>query len=633
MRAAWLALLAALAVFLPASARADERILHFLSDVTVAQDGTLHVVETIRLRSEGEAIQRGILRDFPTRYEGRHGRQVTVGFEVEEVLRDGQPETWSTEPLSNGVQVRIGRAEVLLPPGEHIYAIRYRTTRQIRFFEGYDELYWNATGNEWTFPIDAAEARIRLPRAAAFGDRAFYTGPQGATAAYARVFEEKPGEIAFRTTAPLDRKEGLTVAVAWPKGIVRAPSEAEQAEWWLRDNGPLAVGLLGLLGVLSYYFHAWRKAGRGPRPGTIVPIFSPPDGLSPAAIRYVSEMGADTRTLAAAIVDLGVRGRLRLVEGEKGVFSRAKTTIEKAGSSEGLPAPEMAMMNKLFGGGDSILMDDKYHATFSGAREALGKGLATEHDGSLFVRNWSWSLRGLFLTLAAMWLAAATVLAAGGDGPWVALSGIAMMGVALMLYRWSSPADDAVRIAGKIGALVVGIVAAGVGVATIGQALNSGRVLAMLVPLIALPVVISAFWWMAAPTRKGRAVMDRIAGFKQYLSITEEERLQTMHPPEKTPELFERYLPYAIALEVENRWAARFESVLAAAATAGQAQTMSWYSGHSDPWNDVDGFADRMGSSLTRAVSSASTAPGSSSGSSGGGSSGGGGGGGGGSGW
>jgi len=89
----------------------------------------------------------------------------------------------------------------------------------------------------------------------------------------------------------------------------------------------------------------------------------------------------------------------------------------------------------------------------------------------------------------------------------------------------------------------------------------------------------------------------------------------------------------AIALEVENQWAARFASVLAAAAAAGHVTHMGWYSGHSDPWNDPDDFVDQMGSSLASTVSSASTAPGSSSGSGGGGSSGGGGGGGGGGGW
>ncbi len=120
-----------------------------------------------------------------------------------------------------------------------------------------------------------------------------------------------------------------------------------------------------------------------------------------------------------------------------------------------------------------------------------------------------------------------------------------------------------------------------------------------------------------------------VAGFRHYLGTAEEHRLEVLHPPEKTPELFERYLPYAVALDVENAWAAKFASVLAAAGAS--AAVASWYmtSSHRDPGSLVD----RLGSSLSQTVASASTSPGSSSGSSGRGSSGGGGGGGGGSGW
>jgi uncharacterized membrane protein len=186
---------------------------------------------------------------------------------------------------------------------------------------------------------------------------------------------------------------------------------------------------------------------------------------------------------------------------------------------------------------------------------------------------------------------------------------------------------------GRVLAGALGPPGLAAGALTISTAFESGRILPLLIPLLALPVVLTAFAWMAAPTREGRAVLDRIAGFRHYLSITEEDRLEALHPPEKTPELFERYLPYAIALKVENQWADRFTATLAAAAASGQAQTMAWYSGHSDPWNDPGGFADSVGSSLASTISSSSTAPGSSSGSGGGGSSGGGGGGGGGGGW
>jgi uncharacterized membrane protein len=172
----------------------------------------------------------------------------------------------------------------------------------------------------------------------------------------------------------------------------------------------------------------------------------------------------------------------------------------------------------------------------------------------------------------------------------------------------------------------------GIGFPILGQALASGWLLPMLLPALALPLVVSAFWWISAPTLEGRRILDHIAGFKQYLSITERERLDRMTPPEDTPELFEKFLPFAIALGVENRWAKRFAGVLAAAAAQGQ-QGFAWYAGSGNPWSNPTGFANSVGSSLASTVSSASTAPGSSSGSGGGGSSGGGGGGGGGGGW
>ncbi|MEO6433887.1 MAG: hypothetical protein ABIO29_07925, partial [Sphingomicrobium sp.] len=152
--------------------------------------------------------------------------------------------------------------------------------------------------------------------------------------------------------------------------------------------------------------------------------------------------------------------------------------------------------------------------------------------------------------------------------------------------------------------------------------------------MLGLPLALSSLLWVSAPTSAGRAVLDRIAGFRQYLSTTERDRLDRMQAPADTLTMFERFLPYAIALDVENRWANRFESQLAAAAAAAAGnQGMSWYAGSHSPWTDTGAFVNSIGSSLSSSISSASTAPGSSGGSGGGGSSGGGGGGGGGGGW
>jgi len=621
----------------------QERITHFLSDVHVARNGDLDVTETIQLVALGKEIRHGIQRDFPTSYTSRAGQRTTVGFDVVSVEQDGRPAAFTRIGLANGARIRIGDADTTLPIGEHRYVIRYRTTRQIAYGSTSDELYWNATGTGWTFPIDSAEARITLPAPARFGDRTTYTGPQGAVAHDAEVIAERPGHIAFRTTRPLPPNAGLTVAAAFPKGVLDAPGAGRRLGWWLADWGALIAGLGAVAGLLGYYLRAWWRVGRGPRAGTIVPIFSPPDKLTPAAVRYIARMGLDNRAFTAAIVDLGVRGRLRIRKEGAGWFSKGTTTLERADPADAkpgaLPEPEAEMFDSLFDDGGTLVLKQSNHGILQSARTALEHGLEGEYCGILFRRNREWAVWGLMLIPLAVVVLAVVAMVFAGPVAGAGALAMPVLAFACLAGTWGihrlhdSTSGCAALLTWAVGALLAlgAFLIAG---KVVLEALAAGRWVVLL-PLLALPFAITAFWWMAAPTSEGRAVMDRIAGFKHYLGITEEARLETLHPPEKTPELFERYLPYAIALDVENRWAERFAGVLAAAAAAGGTATaMGWYSGSGNIWDDPGGFASSVGSSLDSTISSAATSPSSSGGgSSGGGSSGGGGGGGGGSGW
>lgn len=614
------------------AAQAEERILRYISDVAVQKDGALEVTETIDVRAENNRINHGIYRDFPTRYRGPHGSRVRVGFDFQGAALDGSTVPAEASPYGNGVRIKIGDPDTTVAVGEHRYVIRYRTTRQIGRFKDFDELYWNATGNGWDFPIDQAEARIRLPSPARFGKRAAYTGSYGSTASGAEVVDDAPGRIAFRTTAPLQAYEGLTVAAAFPKGVVAEPSSKSRLLDWLADNGPPLVGGLALLGLVAFYYFVWQRVGRDPPAGTVVPLFSPPDDLSPAAMRYLTRMGADNRTFAAALVDMGVRGHVRIVEEDGGWFGKSKRRIERHACDAPLTADEQAAIGNLCLAGETIEMDQKNHSKFSSAKKALEEVLKERYEGKLFNKNWGWAIAGVLLFVAAIWLVAAAIVAAAGlDVSKVLVALAAAVTVALLLI-WVQTATAVGKCLATAIAFAFGALAIATGAPVLFQALDTGWILPFVPTLIALPLVVSAFFWIDAPTKAGRAVLDRIAGFKQYLSITERERLDRMHPPEDTPELFERYLPYAIALGVENRWANRFADVLAAAAAQGH-QGFGWYSSSNSPWGDPNGFASSVGSSLSSTISSASTAPGSSSGSGGGGSSGGGGGGGGGGGW
>jgi uncharacterized membrane protein YgcG len=631
MWSAWRAL-PVLLLIAAAPANADERILRYLSDVQIQKDSSLEVAETIDVRAENDRINHGIYRDFPTHYRGRNGSQVRIGFTFEGATLDGAPVPASTEPNGNGVRIKVGDPDKTVDVGQHTYVLHYRTTRQVGRFANYDELYWNATGNGWIFPIDLAEARIRLPAPVELSRPSAYTGPQGSTESNAEIVDQKPGEITFRTTQPLEAYEGLTVAVAFPKGVVAEASSSQRAAWWLADYGPPALGFLGLIGLLAFYYLAWQRAGRDPRAGTVVPIFSPPDDLSPAGMRYVSKMGADNRAFAAALVDMGVKGHVKLVEEDRGWLSGKKTRLERLDGSAPLPEEEQAALDCLCRPGESIMMEQANHSSFSSAKNSLEEILKVKYEGKAFNRNYGWAAAGLLAFVAILWLtASAIVVALDGGEIWtigVVAGGLIFSGLLWLLFHQSA--------VGKCLLTLVSFAAISVaftlGLPILGMALASGWYLPLILPLLALPLVLSAFWWISAPTPEGRAILDHIAGFKQYLSITEGERLDRMTPPKDTPEIFEKYLPYAIALGVENHWARRFAGVLAAASASGQ-QGFLWYSGSSSPWENPTGFADSVGSSLSSTISSASTAPGSSSGSGGGGSSGGGGGGGGGGGW
>jgi hypothetical protein len=475
--------------------------------------------------------------------------------------------------------------------------------------------------------------RIHLASPAPFGQRSAYTGAEGSTDSNAQVVSESPGEIVFRTTWPLGSYEGLTVGVAFPKGAVGDADQGTKLGWWLNDYGPPLVGGLGLLGILVFYFLAWHRAGRDPKDGTIVPLFAPPDDLSPAGMRYVREMSADNRSFAAALVDMGVKGHVKISEEDRGWLSGDVRMIERLSGSNPLPEDEQAALDALVSPGETIVMKQENHTEFSSAKSELEAILKRKYEGKLFRRNYGWAAAGLAVFVAAMWCAAASVAAASGfaDTLTIALALGAAVAAILFLFLQKTAGSGGKCLFSGLGFLF-GFGALSLGVPLLAEALSSGWWFPLLLPALSIPIVISAFWWISAPTEEGRRVLDHIAGFKQYLSITERERLDRMTPPADTPEIFEKYLPFAIALGVENRWADRFAPVLAAAAASGR-QGFAWYSGSSNPWSDPTGFTNSVGSSLASSVSSASTAPGSSSGSGGGGSSGGGGGGGGGGGW
>jgi uncharacterized membrane protein YgcG len=617
----------------PAAAQ-SERILDFQSVIAVHTDASMTVTENITVRATGREIKRGIIRDFPTTYRDRLGNTVTVGFAVEEVLRDGRPEAYHTKEVSNGVKIYIGKKDVFLKPGVYTYTIRYRADRELGFFKDFDELYWNVTGNGWTFPIDRAEATIELPPKARILRYAAYTGYQG-DRGHDVTAKSSKHDIVFKTTQGLAPKEGLTVAVAWPKGVVQEPSGQERMGFLLQDNMATALGFLWLAVLLGFYLWTWYRVGRDPATGTIIPLYSPPSGFSPAGVRFLSRMGFDDKAFAAAVVDMAVKGAVLIQEDDGGY-----TLVRRDATKQGLSRGEQLIAAQLFSLDGSIKLENENHTKIKAAIEALKKNLKTELEKIYFVTNSGYLAPGIAITLlgAAFVILTSRDRAAAAFGSlWLIVWTVGCYFLAVTAYkRWQAARGSGFKLGKLLTALGASLFALPFFVGEIfGASMVAQAVSIPATVTLGVLAFLNALFYhlLKAPTLAGRKIMDQIQGFKLYLAVAEKDRLNLLNPPEKTPELFEKYLPYALALDVENAWSEQFADVLARAGTEIQPYTPIWYSGSSWDGFHSSRFADSLGSSFSSAIASSSSPPGSSSGSTGGGFSGGGGGGGGGSGW
>ncbi len=620
----------------PAQVLAAERIVSFHADIEVQADGGMNVIETITIRAEGRDIKRGIYRDLPTTYSDAAGRRISVAYTHIGVLRDGRPEPHHETGLGNGIRIYIGDKNHFLETGQYTYTLSYRTDRQLGFFDDHDELYWNVTGNGWIFPIDGASAGVRLPSTVPGAEMVLeaYTGPAGAKGQDFEASLDIDSIAQFRTTRRLVGGEGLTIVVSWPKGHVVEPSARQRLDWFLEDNAALVAGAAGLGVLLFFYAVSWSRVGRDPQPGIVIPRYTPPKGYSPSSMRYVRRMGYDEKGFSSALINLAVKGRL-IIHDDDGDY----VLEEVPGATGNLAAGESALLRRLFAEGGSLKLERKNHKRIKSAIRAHSQSLEADYEKRYFKSNASYTVLGVVISVLAL----AAVVIMSPSIPEMAIAGFMVVWLSgwtfgvLALSRAVTMAWRNINgIVGTTGAVVITLFALPffggeiMGVVFLAKAAG----VAVVVILITL-IFVNWFFYelMKAPTRLGRKLLDKVDGFRDYLVVAENDELRFKHPPEKTPELFERYLPYALALDVEEVWGDKFSEVIARAQSDGSYRQPNWYHGSSWRSHSVGSFASSLGSTLASTVSSSSSAPGSSSGSGGGGSSGGGGGGGGGGGW
>ena len=555
---------------LPAMAGADERILRFHSDIRVFDDGILEVTETITVRAEAQQIRRGIYRDFPVDYVDRLGNRYRVHFEPLGVYRDDRRESWHTVRSGRDVRVYFGRRDHFLERGEHTYRFRYRVSRMLGYFEQHDELYWNVTGNRWTFAIDRASATVYLEFAVPSDTLRLdgYTGTYGSKAQDFGRFLDEDGSVHFEANGPLPPAHGLTIVVGWPKGHVDEPTRLDRIGWILSDNRNLLVALLGFALMLAYYIPIWLSHGKDPDEGVIVTRYEPPDGFSPASLRYIRQMYYDNKVMTSAIVNLAAKGYLEI---SKVGDTHSLTKLDRRGATAPMAPGEKELYEALFVEGRVVELDDDNHEVLGEARSAHRRSLVRDYKHHFFKTNGLFNLPAVVIVIGSMIVA--------------------------------------VRI-------------------------GEGPTLPVIVTIVASFLTMGFFAIiMKRPTLRGRELLDELSGFADYLEVAEKDELNLRNPPDKTPQLFEALLPYALALGVEQAWSEKFARVLASIRNPdGTTYSPSWYHG---TWNtaNLSKATSDLSSGLHSAVNSSVSPPGSSSGGGGGGFSGGGGGGGGGGGW
>ena len=633
-----------------------ERISDFHSDITVRPDSSMQVVETITVYAAHQQINHGIYRDFPTSYRDRLGNRYVVRFNVLSVLRDGSPEPYHTVPRFNGIRVYMGSEDRSVDIGRHSYTLTYETNRQLGYFKDHDELYWNVTGNGWIFPIEQASATVTLPVGITGQQMRIeaYTGAQGATGRAYQALIDESNRAQFVTTAPLASNEGLTIVVSFPKGFVRKPSPQQQTEFLLKDNKNLSAGLIGLLLVSGYFIIVWSMVGCDPEKGVIIPLYAPPEGLSPAAMRFIRTMGYDNKAFAATIINAAVKGVLTIGEskvqqlvGSEQVFSVRQTDLPLQPAL--LASEEETLITLLFSRlGSIVVFENSYYTAIKEAIEAFTTALKDKYQHRLFSLNLLAFIPGAVLSAIAVIVVCYYTLSQIQDLDVstfffaLLLSGgpvliFALYGFPLWQKVYSQAGNLRTTLLKALFITLAFIIVFSLSLWYFGAA----HLPLLLIMLVFAGVNVLFFHLMKAPTTAGRRLMDKIEGFRLYLVYAEKDDMNLRNPPEKTPALFEAFLPYALALDVEQAWSSKFASVLAQSTIAGQAYHPGWYYGPS--WNSFSdmNFVTSLGDSFSSAISSSTTTPGSTSGSSdgfsdggfGGGFSGGGSGGGGGGGW
>jgi hypothetical protein len=546
-----------------------DRIVSFASDVTLRKDSTLEVREEFVAHSEGDYFRYGMVRDLPIDSEARWDRRLVGAYakdtgirvKILEVSEDGTPVSYEQGSDSAYEQVRIVPWEPLAP-GDHRFVVRYEADGVTQFLADHDQLYWNALGHYWRLPADEAVLRAHLPQEVPAGVVTVeaYAGGRGANLqTVGRVGKQvEPSAIAdgfeFRM-ANLPWAGSLSVSLTWPKGFLMPPALGPLAH----DGGLLIAPAL----LLLYYVVVWLALGRQPQGGAIAIQYQPPQGLSPAAMRYIRTTGCDGRTLAATIAQLAARGCIA-IEPQNGTYTVTQLkSVDPKSLQPSLAPEELGLFYELFEDGPTVVLDTKNGGPLNRYLLQINVEMQKRLSNVYFTRNARWLVLGTFasfLTAIAM-----ALTAHGRNGDLMTLLFLTwwfffcffflgLIAVMTILPAWSRimrGLGGAKEV--LIGSAVVAVFGAGGGFVL--WQLKSSASLAYALSLLALVFInLAAFPALKRLTPQGRQTLEQIEGFRLFLQKVEQDRMQrlTVADPHSAPAA--EFMPYAIALEVREAW-------------------------------------------------------------------------------
>jgi len=497
-------------VFCALPASAMEKIEDFSSDIRVGADASMQITERIVYDFGDSEEHHGIYRNIPVKYDARGGSFVVRLSDISVTDGSGKPYEFTVSDQGDDRMIKIGSADQKMK-GVATYLISYRIRRAINYFEDHDEIYWNVTGNEWEVPIDEARAIVTLP--GNLNETAVklecFSGKEGArdscnTAEYIASQNEGFVDGAEFTRQYMSPGEGMTLIVGVPKSVIHQPNIIE---YWMEDIRDNLIILLPFV-VFAIMYYLWWTRGRDAKGrGTVIMEFDVPDHLTPAEAGTIIDERCGQKEITAQIISLAVRGYLRIKRTEEREVLAKKTeyTFEKLKEPTDLDDDfDRELMYGIFGGETSMKLSQLKGDFYGDYAKVTGRIFS------------SVARKGYF-----------------ADDPrkvtLIYMSPIALILILLFILSVSGHFTF-----GPYGILAV---------------------------FLSIIIIVTFAIIMPRKTERGALAKEHILGLKEYLTVAEEDRLNFFNAPEKSPEVFEKLLPYAIALGVEREWAKQFEGL------------------------------------------------------------------------